>query len=106
MSACCLSGNLVAEHELAMDGFSRDIGLAFQIRDDILDVEGETEVIGKPAGSDEALDKATWPALFGIEESIRRCDELLESAMQHLALFGNDADPLRLLANYIVERRR
>jgi len=106
MSACCLSGTLVEEHRLAMDGFSHDIGLAFQIRDDILDVEGDTEVIGKPAGSDEALDKATWPALFGIDESNRRCDELLESAMQQLALFGNDADPLRLLANYIVERRR
>ncbi len=86
--------------------FSKDIGLAFQIRDDILDVEGDVDVIGKPVGSDEALRKATWPALFGIDESIRRCDDLLASAMQQLEIFGEDAKPLAFLASFIVERSR
>ena len=106
MSACHLAGQLDEDKWRAIDCFSRDIGLAFQIRDDILDVQGETEVIGKPAGSDQALDKATWPALFGLDESIRRCDELLESAMQQLGIFGSNADPLRMLGNFIVGRKR
>ena len=106
MSPCYLAGNLSQNYWSAMDGFSRDIGLAFQIRDDILDVTGQTDVIGKPAGSDQNMNKATWPAVFGMEESIRRCDELLGSAMQHLDTFGHRAEPLRLLANFIVSRSR
>jgi farnesyl diphosphate synthase len=106
MSACCLAGVLdEASHE-SMRQFATDIGLAFQIRDDILDVTGETGVIGKPAGSDEAAGKATWPALFGMEESNRRCRELLESAMSQLDAFGAGAEPLRTLASIIVERSR
>ena len=50
--------------------------------------------------------KATWPALFGMEESERRCDELLAAALRELAIFGDSAAPLRLLANYVVERIR
>ena len=99
-----LATEMSSDHLRAMRQFSRDIGLAFQIRDDILDVQGETDVIGKPAGSDQASKKATWPALFGIEESNRRCSELLNSAMHQLAPFGDSADSLRNLASLIVER--
>jgi geranylgeranyl pyrophosphate synthase len=106
MSACCLASDMSDTRLHAMRQFSLDIGLAFQIRDDILDVQGDTDVIGKPAGSDKALNKATWPLLFGIEESNRRCSELLNSSMQQLAHFGSDADPLRTLASLIVERIR
>jgi len=106
LSACYLADELSREEWAAMENFARDIGLAFQIRDDILDVAGRTDVIGKPAGSDQKLNKATWPSLFGIDESLRRCDELLESALDALAIFGDDAEPLRLLANYVVERIR
>lgn len=88
----------------ALDSFGRDIGIAFQIKDDILDVEGETDVIGKPCGSDQRLDKATYPSLFGIETSRRRCDELLASALANLESFGHSARPLIWLARYIVER--
>lgn len=88
----------------ALDSFGRHIGIVFQIKDDILDVEGETGVIGKPAGSDQALNKATYPALFGIEASHRRCDELLAAALQSLDCFGESAAPLKWLARYIVER--
>ncbi len=106
MSACCLADDIDDVRQGAMQRFSKDIGLAFQIRDDILDVEGDVDVIGKPVGSDEALRKATWPALFGIDESIRRCDDLLASAMQQLEIFGEDAKPLAFLASFIVERSR
>jgi len=106
MSSCCLVDDADEQRRSAMDLFSRDIGLAFQIRDDILDVHGHTHIIGKPAGSDEGLNKATWPSLFGIEESLRRCNQLHESALQQLSLFGADAEPLRMLATYVVERQR
>jgi farnesyl diphosphate synthase len=106
MSACCLADDLSPQHYRAMERFSKDIGLAFQIRDDILDVEGETDVIGKPAGSDQALGKATWPALFGIEESVRRCHALLKSARNELREFGAAADSLHTIADLIVERIR
>jgi farnesyl diphosphate synthase len=106
LSACHLADDLSPRECADMDNFARDIGLAFQIRDDILDVAGKTDVIGKPAGSDQKLKKATWPSLFGVDESVRRCNELLESAINSLAIFGNDAEPLRLLAGYVVERIR
>jgi farnesyl diphosphate synthase len=104
MSASSLANDLSPEKLTALDRFARDIGLAFQIRDDILDVAGETGVIGKRAGADQKLSKATWPALFGLEEARRRCDELVGSGTTHLAVFGADAEPLNLLATYIVER--
>jgi farnesyl diphosphate synthase len=104
MSVCCLAEELTPQELAALDQFARDIGLAFQIRDDILDVAGETGVIGKQAGADQKLSKATWPALFGLEEAHRRCNELLSSGTAHLSVFGGDAEPLNLLAAYIVER--
>ncbi len=104
MSASCLANELSSAKITALDNFSREIGLAFQIRDDILDVAGKTGVIGKHAGADQRLSKATWPALFGLEESHRRCDELLHAATASLAIFGADAEPLNSLAVYIVER--
>ncbi len=88
----------------ALGSFGREIGIAFQIRDDILDVEGETEVIGKTAGADERLGKSTYPGLFGLEEARRRCDELLQLALSRLDQFGDRAAPLAWLARFIVER--
>jgi len=106
LSACHLADELSREEWNAMDRFANNIGLAFQIRDDILDVAGHTDVIGKRAGSDLKLKKATWPALFGLEESKRRCDELLEQAIVELPIFGASAELLTSLANYVVERIR
>lgn len=103
MSASLLAEDIPEYHVASLDGFSRTIGLAFQIRDDLLDVEGHTDIIGKPAGSDERLNKATYPGLFGIEASRNRCDELLTDGLQHLSTF-DDAEPLAWLARYIVER--
>lgn len=104
MSPACLRSDLPATQFTALEQFARSIGLAFQIRDDVLDVEGETHVIGKKAGADQRLAKATWPALFGVEESKRRCNELLLEALASLDPFGGEAESLRWLARYIVER--
>ncbi len=98
-------GNHISESQMrGLDEFGRVIGIAFQIKDDILDVEGDTDVIGKPAGSDEALRKATYPGLLGIGASRKRCDELLSQGLSQLEPFGEAAEPLRWLANYIVSR--
>lgn len=104
MSACCLSDSLDDAGREALERFGRSIGLAFQIRDDILDVEGKTETLGKAAGADQLHDKATWPALFGLEESRQRCDDLLATAHDSLVRFGDSARSLRWLADYIVAR--
>lgn len=104
VSVGLLSVDLPTPEIESLHQFGRAIGVAFQIKDDILDVEGETEVIGKPAGSDELLGKATYPALFGLDASRRRCDELLSGALQNLEQFGNSAQPLEWLARYIVAR--
>jgi geranylgeranyl pyrophosphate synthase len=103
MSACLLAEDRPGDRVAALEGFSRAIGIAFQIRDDLLDVEGQTDVIGKSAGSDERLNKATYPGLFGVEASRKRCDELLADGLQHLDTLGG-AGPLAWLARYIVER--
>ena len=104
LSACLLHEPQEDDLFEALDRFGRDIGIAFQIRDDILDVEGETHVIGKPSGSDQKLDKATYPSLFGLDASRRRCDELLGSALEQLRVCGPRAASLEWLARFIVER--
>ncbi len=105
MAASCLADELPADKYDALLGFSRNIGIAFQITDDILDVEGETDVIGKQAGADERLAKATYPSLFGIDAARQRAESLLQAGLQQLEIFDNDAEPLRWLARFIVERR-
>ena len=104
VSPCLLRDDIDASTTAALDAFGRAIGVAFQIKDDILDVEGETHVIGKPTGSDEKLGKATYPGLFGMDASRKRCDELLQSALANLDSFGQSGAPLGWLARYIVER--
>lgn len=84
--------------------FGEAIGLAFQIADDILDVEGTTEQLGKDAGSDEARGKATYPALVGLEASKERARELVDMALAALENFDERAEPLRAIASYIVKR--
>jgi farnesyl diphosphate synthase len=104
VSACLLAGNCSTEQQRALDDFARAIGVAFQIKDDILDVEGETEIIGKRAGADERRRKATYPSLFGVQASRHRCDELLATGLAYITSLGDTAEPLRWLARYIVAR--
>jgi geranylgeranyl diphosphate synthase type II len=82
-----------------------DLGLAFQIVDDILDVTGTTEQLGKTAGKDQAQQKATYPALHGLDASRARATHLVGEALEALAPFGPAADPLRALAHFILERK-
>jgi len=104
MGASCLADTLSEDRQDALQRFARDIGVAFQIKDDILDVEGETDVIGKQAGADQRLKKATFPSLFGVEAARSRCESLLQAGLQQLEIFEDDAEPLRWLARYIVDR--
>lgn len=89
-----------------LDHYAKCIGLAFQIRDDILDVEGEAETLGKNTGMDQHLDKPTYPALIGLEAARQRARELHTEAMDSLSSFDHQADPLRWISTYIIERER
>jgi farnesyl diphosphate synthase len=95
---------LSADKHQALDHYAKCVGLAFQIRDDILDVEGETATLGKHAGADSALNKPTYPSVLGLERSKHRALELKDDALESLTPFGAAAVPLRWLADYIVER--
>ncbi|MGA9392044.1 MAG: polyprenyl synthetase family protein [Candidatus Sulfotelmatobacter sp.] len=86
--------------------FGCSIGLAFQIVDDILDVTQTSEQLGKTAGKDTAAQKATYPALFGIEESERKADSLVNAAFEELDSFGERSETLKELARYLVERKK
>ncbi len=92
----------------ALDALSRygeQIGLAFQIMDDILDVEGTTAEMGKSVKSDQAKGKATYPAVLGVEASKKKLTRTIEQALAALTPFGESADPLRALADYVAARR-
>jgi farnesyl diphosphate synthase len=88
----------------ALTRFGADIGLAFQIQDDILDVEGETSVLGKSAGSDVARNKPTYPSTVGLEAARARALELCDAAIAALAPLGKRADALAELARFVVNR--
>lgn len=87
-----------------LDQYAKCIGLAFQIHDDILDVEGDTETLGKPQGSDSLQNKPTYPALLGLKEAKARADTLYNEAIDSLMEFDARADLLRDIAYYIVKR--
>jgi geranylgeranyl diphosphate synthase type II len=86
--------------------FGQQIGLAFQIVDDVLDVTQTSEQLGKTAGKDTAAEKTTYPSLFGIDESLKKADALVASAFAQLEPFGAQADTLKELARYLVERKK
>lgn len=85
--------------------FGEKAGLAFQIIDDVLDMTQDSAQLGKTAGKDTASIKATWPAVYGIEQSFKDAEELIADAFAALAPFGPAADPLKSLATYLVERK-
>jgi geranylgeranyl diphosphate synthase type II len=94
------------EQLAALTTFGAAIGLAFQIADDLLDVRGDADAVGKRVGKDSDKGKLTFPGLLGIDESQRQAQELMEQACAALAVFGARAEPLDALARYIVERDR
>jgi geranylgeranyl pyrophosphate synthase len=88
----------------ALQQFARAIGLAFQIQDDILDIESSTEQLGKSQGSDSANDKATYTSILGVEKARSEADRLYQTSIDALSIFSDSADSLRTLATFIVHR--
>jgi farnesyl diphosphate synthase len=99
-----LAANIKEHH--ALDAYADYIGLAFQIQDDLLDLENNSALTGKPIGLDSINNKITYPSLVGIESSQKKAQELLQNAMQTLASLGEKASLLRALTQSIFERKR
>jgi len=110
LTASVVSGGLYAGADddavCKLRTFGQSIGLAFQIVDDVLDVTQTSEQLGKTAGKDMAAEKVTYPALFGIEESIKKADTLVDRACASLESFGDRAEILKALAHFLVERKQ
>jgi geranylgeranyl diphosphate synthase type II len=105
LSAGARLGGADAAALAAIGEAGQNLGLAFQIVDDILDVEGSLETLGKTAGSDERKQKVTYPALHGIEASRREARRLIERTKSRLGVFGARSAPLCALADFVVERK-
>ena len=106
VEAGAIMGRLPPEGRAPLRGYARDIGLAFQIADDILDVEGDEAVAGKALHKDEARGKATLLSLLGLDRARAQAAMLVDQAVGHLNSFGAEADLLRAIARYAVERDR
>ena len=89
----------------SLTNYAEDIGLAFQIADDVLNMVGTREELGKDAGTDEQRGKQTYPSFFGIDGARKLGEDCVERAINHLEAFDHQADPLRHIATYIVERK-
>lgn len=89
-----------------LKNYTRHIGLAFQVTDDILNVQGDPKLLGKAVGTDRDRNKNTYPALLGLDASKTRARDLIEQALQALDSFDYQAEPLRAIAHYIINRNR
>ena len=98
-------GGANAEDVTRLDLFGRKAGLAFQIVDDVLDMTVDSAQLGKTAGKDAATEKATWPAVYGIEQSQRDAAQLIDEAFAALEPYGSRADGLKAVARYLVDRK-
>jgi farnesyl diphosphate synthase len=105
----CEAGAILAkatgELRLVLRGYAHDLGLAFQIADDLLDVEGSAAEIGKPVGADAAAGKATFVSILGVERARAQAELLVDQAVAHLEMFEGRAELLRQIARYVVSRR-
>lgn len=89
-----------------LKAYSKHIGLAFQVTDDILNVEGDPNIMGKDSGSDQLRKKSTYPSILGMEKSKEFAKKLVEDALKAIEYFDNKANPLRAIAHFIVERKK
>jgi geranylgeranyl diphosphate synthase, type II len=109
ITASVVSGGLYAEADAEsvqrLRCFGQNVGLAFQIVDDVLDVTQTSEQLGKTAGKDLSAEKVTYPALFGVDESLKKADALIDTALSNLDPFGGHADTLIAIARFLVERK-
>jgi len=94
------------EQQQVLNSYAQKIGLAFQVIDDVLNVKGDPERMGKAVGTDQVLQKNTYPGLIGLDAAETKARELVESATESLSIFDHRADPLRAIADYIVKRDR
>ena len=106
VEAGAILGRVPPEGRTSLRGYAHDIGLAFQIADDLLDVEGDEGVVGKALRKDGAAGKATFVSLLGVDRAHTQCAMLVDQAIAHLHSYGSEADLLRQVARYIVERDR
>jgi farnesyl diphosphate synthase len=106
IEAGAIMGRVPLEGRTRLKAYARDLGLAFQIADDLLDVEGDAEMTGKAVGKDAEAGKATFVSLLGVERARQQAHMLIDQAVGHLSSFGTEADLLRGIARYVVERDR
>jgi farnesyl diphosphate synthase len=106
LEAGAIMGRLPPEGRATLRGYARDVGLAFQIADDILDVEGDEALAGKALHKDAAAGKATFLSLLGLDRAKMQAQALVDQAIAHLSNYGAEADLLRAIARYTVERDR
>ena len=99
-------GGLNSKRISLLESYAQNIGLAFQVADDILNVEGDPEIMGKAVGTDRVRNKNTYPSLLGLNKSKDFARELVENALQALETFDEKAAPLRAIAKYIIERKK
>jgi geranylgeranyl diphosphate synthase type II len=95
-----------AQQIASLGAYGRHIGLAFQVADDILNIEGTPEMLGKPVGSDESHQKATGPSVLGLEQAKARAGELINIAVEEMKPLGERGEPLVAIARYVIERKR
>ncbi len=100
------TGAVNAQQLNALSLYADAIGLAFQVQDDILDVVADTETLGKQQGADIALNKPTYVSLLGLEQAQQKAQQLHQTALNALSMFGQSADTLRALSAYIIERKK
>ncbi|MEJ5359726.1 MAG: polyprenyl synthetase family protein [Desulfobacterales bacterium] len=110
LEAALAAGALIAggtdPQVAALRAFGRKLGLAFQVVDDILNVEGDPAIMGKAVGTDRIQGKNSYPALIGLEKSKKKAQDLIHTALKDLSSFDSRADPLRAIARYVVTRNK
>ena len=106
ISTGAILGNGSVDQIQQLNIYAKNIGLAFQVVDDILNVEGDPAVMGKDVGTDQVRGKNTYPSILGVEKSKEFAKNLINNALQALDYFDNKSDPLRAIAHYIIDRKK
>ena len=106
LSSGAVLGGLNSTRISMLESYAQNIGLAFQVTDDILNIEGDPAIMGKAVGTDKLRNKNTYPSLLGLKKSKEFAGKLIENALQALEPFDQKAEPLCAIAKYIIERKK